>query len=104
MFTELCITDVPMRTDSDEEIATYVRTGGPLDKAGAYAIQHTQFHPVESMHGCYASVMGLPMCHVVRALRKFDTQPGADVPRACQLFLKYDCPVSDAILRGETAG
>jgi len=104
MFTELCITDVPMRTYSDEEISTYVRTGDPLDKAGAYAIQHTQFHPVESMHGCYASVMGLPMCHVVRALRKFDTQPGADVPRACQLFLKYDCPVSDAILRGETAG
>ena len=104
MLTELCITDVPMRAYSDDEITTYVRSGDPLDKAGAYAIQHPQFRPVESMRGCYASVMGLPMCHVVRGLRKLDISPYADVPTACQSLLKYECAVSDAILRGETAG
>lgn len=104
MLTELCVTDVPMRAYSDDEITAYVRSGDPLDKAGAYAIQHTQFRPVESMQGCYASVMGLPMCHLVRSLRKLDLSSQADVPMACQSFLKYECPVSGAILRGEAVG
>jgi septum formation protein len=101
-LTELCVTDVPMRAYSDEEIAAYVQTGDPLDKAGAYAIQHPNFQPVESMRGCYASVMGLPMCHVVRALRMLDVHPSAHVPRACRKLLSYECPVSGAILHGET--
>jgi MAF protein len=104
MLTELCITDVPMRAYSDNEIQAYIQTGDPLDKAGAYAIQHPSFQPVQSMSGCYASVMGLPMCHVTRALRKFDVHPAADVPTACQKLLNYQCPVSDAILRSESNG
>ena len=103
MLTELCITDVPMRAYSDDEIKAYVRSGDPMDKAGAYAIQHPDFHPVQSMRGCYASVMGLPMCHVVRALQKMDvhTTHEADVPLACQKLLNYQCLVSGAILQGE---
>jgi septum formation protein len=101
MFTELSITDVPMRNYSDDEIRAYIQTGDSMDKAGAYAIQHPQFNPVESMQGCYASVMGLPMCHVLRALQKFDVSPAADVPAACQSLLNYQCPVSSAILSGE---
>lgn len=104
MLTELCVTAVPMRAYAEEEIRAYLATGDPLDKAGAYAIQHPQFHPVESMQGCYASVMGLPMCHLVRALGKLDIHPGMDVSMACQSLLNYECPVSSAILRGETAG
>ncbi len=104
MLTELCVTDVPMRSYSDDEISTYVLSGDPLDKAGAYAIQHPNFKPVESMQGCYASVMGLPLCHLVRALRKFDVHPSGDISANCQNFLSYDCPVTYAILRGETAG
>ncbi|MBI3153690.1 MAG: septum formation protein Maf [Chloroflexi bacterium] len=100
-LTELSVTDVPMRNYSDEEIAAYIKTGDPMDKAGAYAIQHPDFQPVESMQGCYASVMGLPMCHVLRALKEFDIAPSADVPSACQSLLNYDCQVSPAILRGE---
>jgi septum formation protein len=102
-LTELCVTDVPMRDYSDDEIAAYVKTGDPLDKAGAYAIQHPDFQPVASMRGCYASVMGLPMCHVVRALRTLGVEPLADVPSACGKLLNYECPVSGAILRGEMA-
>ncbi|MDP1714663.1 MAG: Maf family protein [Anaerolineales bacterium] len=101
MLTELSITDVPMRNYSDEEITAYIKTGDPMDKAGAYAIQHPEFNPVASMHGCYAGVMGLPMCHVVRALQNFDLSPAADVPSACQSLLNYHCQVSPAILRGE---
>jgi septum formation protein len=101
MLTELCITDVPMRSYSNDEITTYIRTGDPMDKAGAYAIQHPDFKPVESMHGCYASVMGLPMCHVTRTLQKLDIHPQADVPTACQTLLNYECPVWSSIMRGE---
>ena len=100
MLTELCVTDVPMRNYSEDEIQAYVKTGDPLDKAGAYAIQHPGFQPVESMSGCYAGVMGLPMCHVLRALQKFDISPSNDVPSACRSLLNYQCQVSSAILRG----
>ena len=99
MLTELCVTDVPMRNYSDDEIQAYVKTGDPLDKAGAYAIQHPNFQPVESMSGCYASVMGLPMCHVLRTLKKLDVYAMADVPLGCQSLLNYQCPVSNEILR-----
>ena len=51
MLTELCITDVPMRVYSDDEIKAYVQTDDPMDKAGAYAIQHPAFQPVESETG-----------------------------------------------------
>jgi septum formation protein len=106
ILTELCITDVPMRSYSDDEIKAYVQTGDPMDKAGAYAIQHLDFQPVQSMRGCYASVMGLPMCHVLRALNKLDmpTERSAEMSLACQNLLKYQCPVSSAILRGESNG
>jgi septum formation protein len=57
----LSVSDVTMRPYSDAEIATYVATGDPLDKAGAYAIQHPLFAPVAGWAGCYASIMGLPL-------------------------------------------
>jgi MAF protein len=100
-ITELCVTDVPMRDYTDEEVKAYIQTGDPFDKAGAYAIQHPEFQPVESLRGCYASVMGLPVCHVTRALRALDVPPLANVPTSCRKLLSYECPVSGAILRGE---
>ncbi len=101
---DLCITDVPMRNYSDEEIEAYVQTGDPLDKAGAYAIQHPNFRPVENMSGCYASVMGLPMCHLARLLRKLDVALNSNIPANCQSYLNYQCPVSRLILSGGQAG
>jgi len=107
LLKDLCITDVPMRDYSDEEINAYVQTGDPRDKAGAYAIQHPQFRPVampssgrEGMQGCYASVMGLPICHVLRMLRKMGIPADADVPVNCQTLLEYECPVFKTILGG----
>ena len=104
LLKDLCVTDVPMRDYSDEEISAYVATGDPLDKAGAYAIQHPQFQPVASLEGCYASVMGLPMCHVILLMRKMDIQPKADVFAGCETLLEYQCPVSNHIALSAVPG
>ena len=101
LLTDLCVTNVPMRDYSDEEIQAYVQTGDPLDKAGAYGIQHPQFRPVEEIKGCYASVMGLPMCRVIRLMRKMYVQPNIDFFIRCETLLEYECVVSSAILSGE---
>jgi len=100
LLRDLCVTDVPMRAYSDKEIRAYVQTGDPLDKAGAYAIQHPQFRPVDRMDGCYASVMGLPMCHVILLMRKMEIQPKSDFFVSCETILEYQCPVSKSILSG----
>jgi len=99
--TDLCITDVPMRDYSDNEIERYIQSGDPMDKAGAYAIQHPEFKPVLALKGCYASVMGLPLCHILRAMNQFQLTAAGNVPNACQSLLKYDCKVSPAVLSGE---
>lgn len=101
MKTDFSIIDVPMRDYSDDEIKAYIKTGDPMDKAGAYAIQHPEFQPVASLEGCRAGVMGLPMCHVLRTLNQFDIHSSADVPAACRTLLQYDCNVSSAIMSGE---
>jgi septum formation protein len=104
LLTDLCITDVPMRNYSDEEITAYVATGDPLDKAGAYAIQHPKFRPVESLSGCFASVMGLPLCHLTRILLQLEIEPKTEVPEECQSNLKYNCPIFSAVLDGQDIG
>src|SRR3972149_3904744 len=93
--TDLCVSQVPMREYSDAEIDAYVATGDPLDGAAGYAIQHAEFHPVENFSGCYASVMGLPLCPLVRTARYFGSEPRNDVPGECQTNLTYNCPISD---------
>jgi MAF protein len=95
---DLAETVVPMRDYTEAEIDAYVATGNPLDKAGSYAIQHAGFHPVASMAGCYANVIGLPLCHLKRTLAKWNLSFDADLPAACQAFLKYDCPVTEEVL------
>jgi len=97
LLTDLCITDVPMRDYSDTEIDAYVASGDPLDKAGAYAIQHAGFHPVEALAGCYANVVGLPLCHLANILFRQGLPVRADLPHACQSALGYHCPVYQQI-------
>ncbi len=100
-ITDVCITDVPMRDYSDEEISTYIASGDPLDKAGAYAIQHIGFNPVYNLQGCYANVMGLPLCHLTRMLFRAGLDPSLDVPLSCQQSLQYKCSVFEGILASE---
>ncbi|MBI5568186.1 MAG: septum formation protein Maf [Chloroflexi bacterium] len=98
VITDLATSDVRMRAYSDQEIDDYIASGDPFDKAGAYAIQHSGFKPAENFAHCYANVMGLPLCHVVRSLRKLGIEPVNDVPTACQAYLNYQCPMYESIL------
>jgi MAF protein len=102
MSSEVIVTDVPMRNYSDEEMLAYVDSGDPLDKAGAYAIQHSGFKPVENLSGCYANVMGLPVCHLTRLLQKLDMPPQSDVSQACQSALEYPCPLFRQVLGADS--
>jgi len=68
-------TPVLMRPYSEEEIAAYIATGDPLDKAGAYGIQHPEFQPTQRINGCYLNVVGLPLCVLARLLAEFDVYP-----------------------------
>jgi MAF protein len=96
-----CVTDVPMRDYTPEEVSEYVASGSPLDKAGAYGIQDWPFQPVavDRLRGCYANVMGLPLCHLARGLRRLGLVPSVDVPAACMAETGYACLVYPAILR-----
>ncbi len=101
LITEACETRVPMREYAMAEMNAYVGSGGAFDKAGGYGIQDGNFQPVamERMVGCFANVMGLPLCHLVRTARRMGIEPPNDVPVACQAYTGYTCPVYDEILR-----
>ena len=61
-------TTVWMRAYTLQEMARYIATGLPLDKAGGYGIQDGGFKPVERIDGCFTNVVGLPLCEVDLAL------------------------------------
>ncbi len=65
-------TEVTFFDLTEEEIDWYVRTGEPMDKAGAYGIQGLGRVLVEGIRGDYETVVGLPAARVYRALRKHD--------------------------------
>ena len=58
------VTAVQFLTLSDEEIAAYIATGEPMDKAGAYAIQGRAARWIPRVQGCYFNVVGLPIALV----------------------------------------
>lgn len=84
-------TTVNMRSYTDAEISAYVATGDPLDKAGAYAIQHQQFRPVESFLGCPAGVMGLPAADLMRLLSEFNLDVERSPSQICRALTGFQC-------------
>lgn len=68
--THVETTAIRFKTLSDTEIDAYVATGSPMDKAGAYGIQDQAAVFAEALEGDYYNVMGLPVCGVVKALRR----------------------------------
>jgi septum formation protein len=62
-------TAVTFKKLGDAEIAAYIATGCPMDKAGAYAIQGRAVHFVRSINGSYTNVIGLPMTELYEALQ-----------------------------------
>lgn len=96
--TDLAETRVWMRDYADDEIARYVASGDPLDKAGAYAIQDGRFRPAARVEGCYTSVMGLPLCHLYHALALLGRMPPQTPVASCRDFTGHDCQVHARIL------
>jgi septum formation protein len=68
LWLEIVRTEVRFRRLSAPEIAAYVASGAPRDKAGAYGIQDREHKLVESVRGSYYNVVGLPIRQVVAAL------------------------------------
>jgi MAF protein len=88
---------VTMRHYTDAEIDAYVASGDPLDKAGAYGIQHPTFQPVAQLDGCYTGVMGLSVCHLTQALREWDLPVWAQQTAVAQAHRHYPCPILPTI-------
>jgi septum formation protein len=90
LVTRLHRSQVWMRAYSDAEIESYVASGDPLDKAGAYAIQHERFAPVARLDGCFASVMGLPLGELAAALSQFGIIL-AEIASLCRSYSGWPC-------------
>lgn len=68
VVTEAVSTDVEMRTSTEAELNSYIATGEPADKAGAYAIQGIGTFLVTAISGSYSNVVGLPLARVLEVL------------------------------------
>lgn len=70
-LTEAESTYVYFRPASREELLDYIRTGEPMDKAGAYGVQGKGALLVERLEGDFFNVMGLPVLRLSRMLEQF---------------------------------
>jgi septum formation protein len=89
--SRLSVSHVTMRPYEDEEIGAYVEGGDPLDKAGAYAIQHSYFSPVARWEGCYPSIMGLPLRLTADLLTQAGIAIRTDVAAVCERISGAGC-------------
>jgi len=78
------ITRVTFAPLSDQEIESYVATGEPFDKAGAYGVQGIGGRYVTRIEGCYFNVMGLPLARLWSLLREFGWKDSASGRAAAQ--------------------
>jgi septum formation protein len=98
METGVTTAVVTMRPYSQTEIAAYVASGDPMDKAGAYAIQHPTFQPVATLSGCYLAVVGLSLCELSKALEGFGIPRPADLTAVSAAHAGFPCPILAELL------
>ena len=74
------VSRVLMREYGEAEIAAYVASGAPFDKAGGYGVQDAEFAPAAEVRGCYLNVVGLPVCALFELLERVGARAaiGAD--------------------------
>lgn len=101
--TRLVCTDVKMREYTDDEIQGYIVSGDPLDKAGAYGIQNRDFNPAPEFSGCFANVMGLPLCDLAVLMKDMGFELDRGVADRCQKSIDYRCPIYAEVLAGVKA-
>ncbi len=70
-LTEVESTDVYFRRAKKSELLAYIRTGEPMDKAGAYGVQGMGALLVEKLDGDFFNVMGLPLLRLSRMMQRF---------------------------------
>jgi septum formation protein len=68
ILSDVEITQVAFNILNDEEVAKYIASGEPLDKAGAYAIQGYAARWIPRIEGCYFNVVGLPIARTIALL------------------------------------
>lgn len=91
LVTRINRTLVTMRDYSDAEIAAYVASGDPMDKAGAYGIQSPGFAPACALDGCFASVMGLPLADLCDLLADFGVRVTHSPAQVCAAINPFPC-------------
>jgi septum formation protein len=74
------ITQVTFNQIASTEIAQYIASGEPLDKAGAYAIQGYAARWIPRIEGCYFNVVGLPIARTIALLAEVQAAPAIDHP------------------------
>ena len=82
METRVETTAVSFREMTEQEIRAYIRTGDPMDKAGAYGVQGKAALFVTGIKGDYFNVMGLPLCLLGGMLAEFQVDLFAEVERS----------------------
>jgi septum formation protein len=73
--TRVAETEVRMLPLAQQDVRWYVRTREPMDKAGAYAVQGIGAMFIDSVHGSYTNVVGLPLAMLFQMLRKAGVDP-----------------------------
>ena len=98
MVKFLSVTEVCMRDYVDAEIRKYVDSGEPYDKAGGYAIQDGAFHPVSEVVGCYAGVVGFPLCHLGQALEDLGVALECEMVPTCADVTGQVCDLASRLV------
>lgn len=78
LLTAAECTRVEFRPLSEEEIAAYIATGEPMDKAGAYGIQGRASVMIRGIEGDYYNVVGFPLCRIYEMLRELAKKEGTE--------------------------
>ena len=92
---------VLMRDYADDEVAAYVASGAPMDKAGAYGVQDEAFAPAAETRGCYLNVVGLPVCETLKLAERFGLRLRPDLREAWDALER--CPACARLGRPQPA-
>jgi len=77
-----------------DRIEAFLATGEPLGKAGAYNIQGAGGALIDRYEGCYANIVGLPLCHTYHALRRMGVVSERLPEMAFERLYGFRCPAA----------